>query len=462
MDSILIANGTIITMDKLRRVIRDGAILIEDSDIAAVGKSSELKRKYSAEITIYANNNIVMPGLINTHTHLFQSLGKDLGTDVNLIDWFKKAWNPLVTGMNDKDYYNAAMLGILEAIETGTTTILAYEHALNAHPSATKALINAIEESKIRALIGYGYQDTGIEIGAPPIAIRETSEIVNDIKNLLEQYNHSRENLLRFWLAPGTINWCTQELIEKTKELASMFDTGITVHMNETKAEYEFSKKTRGYSEVEYAFKIGLLGPKTLAVHTVWVDDYEISLLAKTSTKVSHNPISNMYLASGVAPIPKMLKKGIIVGLGTDGPSSNNNHNMFDVIRVTPLLHKVITLDPGAITAEQTLEMATIMGAKALQIDDLVGSIEVGKKADIIILDIHRSNLTPSIYPPATIVYGNAGLNVDTVIINGEILMEHGEINHLDREKILENAKKSLNDILSRVDPDIERRWPLI
>ncbi|MEX2689322.1 MAG: amidohydrolase family protein, partial [Candidatus Njordarchaeum guaymaensis] len=166
--------------------------------------------------------------------------------------------------------------------------------------------------------------------------------------------------------------------------------------------------------------------------------------------------------ASGVAPIPKMLKKGIIVGLGTDGPSSNNNHNMFDVIRVTPLLHKVITLDPGGITAEQTLEMATIMGAKALQIDDLVGSIEVGKKADIIILDIHRSNLTPSIYPPATIVYGNAGLNVDTVIINGEILMEHGEINHLDREKILENAKKSLNDILSRVDLDIERRWPLI
>ena len=462
MASVFIKNATVVTMDKKRRIIKSGAVAIEDDKIVAVGKTEALKKEYNnSDKVIDANGNILMPGLVNTHTHLFQSLGKNLGTDVDLLSWFKAAWAPLVEGLRDEDYYNAVKLGCLEAIKTGTTTILGYEHALNAHPRAVDKVIRALLESKIRAILGYGYQDTGEEIGAPKIALRETSEIIHDLERILKIYNESSTNdMLKIWLAPGTINWLSDELIKETKRLAEEYNTGITIHMDETRAEYEYSKRTRGFSEIGYAYKLGLLGPKTLAVHTVWADDDGINLLAKTDTKVSHNPISNMYLASGVAPIPKMLANGITVGLATDGPTSNNNHDMFDVIRVTPLLHKVTNLDPLALSAEKTLEMATIMGARAVLMEDLIGSIEVGKKADLIILTLKNPNVIPITYHPAAIVYSASSENVITTIINGEVLMENKRILHMNEEEILKNAQKSLERILDRSGKIIETKWP--
>lgn len=460
MTSIFIKNGIIVTMDSKRRIIRDGAIAIIDNEIVAVGKTGELLKDYGdAEFVIDAKDHVVMPGLVNTHTHFFQELGKNLGTDVNLLDWFRVAWQPIVEGMTDEDYYNAVKLACLEAIRTGTTTVLGYEHALNAHPSAVKWVIKGLKESKIRAILGYGYQDTGVEIGAPEIAIRDTQEIIHDLESIMKRCNKHNEYMLKIWLAPGTVNWMTNELIQETIRLSEEYDAGITVHMNETKAEYEYSKKIRGLSEVEYAFKKGLLREKTLAVHVVWVSDEEINLIAKTRTKVSHNPVSNMYLASGVAPVPKMLKKNITVGLATDGPASNNNHDMFDVIRVTPLLHKVANLDPLALTAEQTLEMATILGAKSLMLDHVIGSIEVGKKADIIILSLRKPNVVPVADIPSLLVYSASSENVETTIVNGEILMMNKKILYDDEEKILRNAQKSLERIIERVRIEIKTKW---
>ena len=185
-------------------------------------------------------------------------------------------------------------------------------------------------------------------------------------------------------------------------------------------------------------------------------------MLAERNAKVSHNPVSNMFLSSGVAPIPRMLKKGIAVGLATDGATSNNNNDFFDVLRVTPLLQKVHTLDPLSLTAEQTLEMATIIGARAVLMENEVGSLEVGKKADIVILNFKHHSTTPNIYPPATIVYSASSENVETVIIDGRIIMENRKIQTFDEDKVLDNANKSIEQIISKAQNILEERWPIM
>jgi len=450
MADLLIRNGTLITMDEKRRIIENGAVAVTDGKIVAIGKTEEIEKEYKADKVINANKNVIMPGLVNTHTHLFQTLGKGLGTDVDLLGWFKAAWAPLVEGMTDEDYYNAVMLGALEAIKSGTTTLLGYEHALNAHPTAITLVIEALKKSGIRALLGIGYQDTGREIGAPEIALRETDEIIKYLKDSFKRYHNTNEGRLKIWLAPGTVNWCTDELLQATKDFAEEYKTGITIHMNETRAEYEYSRKHRGVGEIGYVYQKGLLGANVLGVHTVWPDDSEIQLMAKYDVKVSHNPLSNMYLASGVAPIPKLLKAGITVGLATDGATSNNNNDMFDVIRVTPLLHKVATLDPLALTAEKTLEMATIDGARAVLLEKEIGSLEVGKKADIIIVDMRLPNVAPVIYAPAALVYSAGGENVLTTIVDGQILMENRKVLVMNEKEVIKAAEKSVENILKR------------
>lgn len=446
----IVENGIILTMDQKNRIIRNGAVVIEGDEIVDIGKTHEIKAKYSYE-TINARNNIVMPGLINTHTHLFQTLGKNLGVDVDLHRWFKCVWGPIAMFMSPDDYYNAAMLGILEAIKSGTTTLLAYEHVLSVNNNHIEKVVKALKDGKIRSILGYGYQDNGKEIGAPAIAVIDTKTIYKNIKHAFSKYHDADNDMFRLWLAPGTINWCSEELLEITKQLAEKFRTGITIHMNETRKEKEYSIKHRGMSEVEFAYKIGLLNKNVLGVHLVWVDEREIRLLAKTKTKISHNPISNMYLASGIAPIPLILKNNIDVGLATDGAASNNNMDMFDVIRITPLLHKVATLDPESLSALDTLRMATSMGAKAVMMEKIIGSIEIGKKADIIIVDIHKENMTPFFDPISAIVYCGNSKNVGTVIINGEIVMLEGKIGHLDEEKILSAAQKSFEKIYEKI-----------
>ncbi|MEX0568211.1 MAG: amidohydrolase family protein [Candidatus Njordarchaeota archaeon] len=448
----IIENGIILTMNQNNKIIKDGAVVVEDGRIVDVGKTSEIKLKYGYE-SINAEKNIVMPGLINTHVHLFQTLGKNLGVDVDLHKWFVRAWRPVAMYMSPDDYYNAAMLGIIEAIKSGTTTLLAYEHVLNVNDGHIEKVVHALKDGKIRSILGYGYQDTGRDIGAPTIAIRDTKTIYRNLRNAFLKY-HRNDDMFKLWLAPGTINWCTEELLEITKQLADEFKTGITVHMNETRKEKEYSIKHRGGSEVEFAYRIGLLDRNVLGVHLVWVDEKEIELLAKTKTKVSHNPISNMYLASGIAPIPLMLKRNIVVSLATDGAASNNNMDMFDVIRVTPLLHKVATLNPEALSALDTLKMATILGARSIMMEKMIGSIEAGKKADIIIVDIHKENTTPFSDPISTLVYSGSSKNVHTVIVNGEILMREGRILYLDENKILSKAQKSFDKIREKIQEE--------
>ncbi|MCD6514594.1 MAG: amidohydrolase [Candidatus Odinarchaeota archaeon] len=457
---LLIKGGTIITMNERRQIIRDGYILIKDDKIEEVGKLG--KSPVSAEETIDATGKFIMPGMINTHTHLWQSIGKGLGTDRDLWGWISSAWSPLLYNLTDDDYYNAVMLGVLEAIKSGVTTVLGYEHALNTHPTAITKIVDAFKLTGIRALLGIGYQDTGKEMGAPDFVLRPTNVILKYLEDSFKKYHNTLDGRLKIWLAPGLVSWCTEELLLESKRLAEKYNTGLTIHANESKTETEYSRRERGASEIGFLYKLGVLDKNTLVVHAVWTTDEEIEMLAERNAKVSHNPVSNMFLSSGVAPIPKMLKKGIAVGLATDGATSNNNNDFFDVLRVTPLLQKVHTLDPLSLTAEQTLEMATIIGAKAVLMENEIGSLEVGKKADIVILNFKHHSTTPNVYPPATIVYSASSENVETVIIDGRIIMENRKIQTFDENKVLENADKSIEQIISKAQNILEERWPIM
>ncbi len=264
---------------------------------------------------------------------------------------------------------------------------------------------------------------------------------------------------MKIWLAPGTVNWCTERLLKETKRIADEEKTGIMIHAGETLSEHKYSVEKRGLPEIAYMEKIGVLDRNVLVVHAVWTDEREIEYLWKRGAKVSHNPISNMYLSSGVAPIPEMLDKNITVGLATDGAASNGNEDMFDVLRVTPLLHKVHNKNPASMTAEKTLEMATIKGAKALMMDKYIGSIEKGKKADLIILNMKLPNVTPVIHYPSAIVYSASSENVDTTIVNGKVLMKERKLTSMKEEKVLDEARRAAERIIKSTNYKPSGKW---
>lgn len=459
---LVIKNGLIITVDEQRRIIRDGAIAIDDGKIVSVDKTDVVKKEYTADKEIDAKRNIVMPGLINTHVHIWQELGKGLGTDVELYTWLNSAWRFLLEHITAKDYYNAIKIGALEAIKTGTTTVLAYEHALGSHPEALDDVVKAMKESKIRSFLAIGYQDYGLEYGLPKVAYSNTDDVLKMLKNAFKKYHDPQNNMFRIWVAPSTTTFCTKESLIEVKKLADQHKTGFTIHTNETKTSVEHSIKLHEAPEIEYLYNIGVLDRNVVNVHAVWTSDKEIKLLAKTGASVSHNPVSNMYLASGVAPIPKMLDAGVTVGLASDGPTSNNNIDMFDVIRITPLLQKVHTLNPSALTAEQTIELATRGGAKTVLLENIIGSIEVNKRADIIIVNINNPRALPMSNPVANLVYSASSGNVLTTIVDGEILMEDRQVLVMNEEEVLKNAQKSVEDMLDRGGISEVSKWRII
>ncbi len=447
MSEIYIKNAKIVTMDPNNRIIENGFVHIKDDYIVDIGKGS---KSIDGGCVIDAEGDILLPGLVNTHTHLFQTLGKGLGSDSDLLGWFKGAWEPIAKALNKELYETAILASAIESIHSGTTSLLAYEHILSAKSELLDVVVSTIKKMGIRTILGIGYQDQGFEIGAPRIAVQPTDEIISFLEDSLNRY-HTGNDMFRIWLAPGTMNWISDDLIRATKDLANQFNTGITIHMDETQSECNYSLKTRGVNEIMYAYKTGLLDDNVLVVHGVWADDQSIQAIAKSNAKYSHNPVSNCYLASGIAPLKKYLDAGIMSGLATDGAASNNTLDMFEVIRLTGLIHKGYNRNPKEITSEQILRMATINGARAILMDN-IGSIEIGKKADLIIIDGKSPNILPIHNLISNIVYAFGRTQVKTSIINGRIVMENGKILHLNESEIIEKLykiTKKLSDDLS-------------
>jgi len=437
MELMIKGSFVVIRPDK---ILKDGVVIVEGDRIVDIGKESELKDKYSGYEAIGGKGKVVLPGLVNCHTHAAMTLLRGYADDMVLSEWLtQKIW-PVEAHLKPEDVYVGTLLACLEMLKSGITAFADMYFYMD---KAAKAVV----ESGIRAVISHGMIELGnVEKGEKDL--REAERIVKTCQGL-------GDGRVTTMFGPHAPYTCSPEYLQKVKETAEKYNVGIHIHLAETRDEAEkiknaFAVDLKDKGVIEYVDELGILDSTVLAAHVVWVSEKEIEILAKRGVKVAHNPVSNLKLASGVAPIPQMLKNGVAVGLATDGAASNNCLDIFEEMKVSAIIHKAHNFDPTVTSAAEVLEMATIGGAKALLLDKDIGTLEVGKKADIVILDLKNPRLVPLHNIISHLVYAAKSSDVCTVIVDGNILMENREVKILDENKVMELAQKTAEDLISR------------
>lgn len=445
---ILIKNGIIITMDGKGRVIKGGALLVEDDKIAAVDKAAKIRAKPKPDKVIDARGKLVIPGLIDAHTHMLGCMVRGLGADMSLLEWLQRHQWPFLANLSEKEVRIGALLGCAEAIKTGSTFVIENYYSTRDRKGNIDEIAKAIERSGIRGLLVRGYHDK--DHLTPEVFIEEKEEVVGEYERIIRRWHGASDGRIMAWIGPVNLLFCTLETLAALRELAERYGVGFHTHVAESRREVELVREEFGKGYVEVFNDLGILGPKFHAAHSVWLNDKEIEMLAQTRSKVIHNPESNMYLSSGFAPVPELLNAGVDVALGTDGGNCNNNQDMIEAMRVAAFLHKVRSLNPTIICAGDVLKMATINGAKALGLENELGSLEVGKKADIVLVNLKSPHLSPVHDPVASLVYSANGNDVDTTIVDGKILMEEGYLLTLDEENLIEEAQNVAEGLVER------------
>lgn len=427
--SILIKNIKLVPMDGKSELIESTNIYIVDNKIMHIG---EIREDLHVEKIIDGNNKIAMPGLINAHTHIGMSLLRNFADDLPLHDWLtKKIW-PTEAKLNADDIYWGSLLSMVEMIQGGTTAFCDMYFFMD-------EVGKGLEESGMRGVLTRGL----IEDDQAQIKLNETRE-------LFKNWNSRGNGRIKVMVAPHAPYTCSPDFLKESFKLAKELNTGIHIHLSETKKEVDDSFKLYGKSPIKHVYDLGIFDTHTIAAHCVHVDDNDIEIMREKNVYPVNNPGSNLKLASGFAPVDKMLNRGISVALGTDGSSSNNNLNMFEEINLAAIINKAVNLDAVSVPAISALEMATINGAKALNWDKEIGSIELGKKADLILIDIDKPHLYPHHNIISSLAYSVQASDVDTVIVDGKIIMEKREIKTLDVEKIKFMAEKHAKDLIRR------------
>jgi len=445
MGTILIENGSIVTVDDEQQVHRDGFVFIEDDRIIAVGAGQAPTQYTSAEIRIDASLMAVMPGMVNAHTHLFQTFLRGLADDKPLLDWLKAAIWPVAEVMTEEDAYVAALLGLVENIRGGATTVIDHQY-IHTEPGNDDGVCRAADETGLRFMLARGWAD----IDYHPTLMETPDQILSETNRLREKWQANGNGRTKVEFGP-LIPWgCTDETMLATHKLSQIWGAGTHIHVAETQAEIEMNLESRGNRHIEWLAELDILAPDVQLVHSVWLEDNEIDLIAQHDAIVVHCPVSNMYLASGVARVPEMHKRGIRVALATDGPGSNNNQDMLEVLKTTALLHKVNLLDAMALLPEDVIWMACRGGAAAFGASDQIGSLEPGKKADIVLVDLNTPLAMPVHRVPSALVYNLSTRDVDTVIVDGKILMQYKEILVLDEKALLARARRTCVDLFKR------------
>lgn len=457
---LIISGATVVTLNPAREIFHGCGVVVRDGRIVALETDPAQAARWKAGRRVDAAGQVVFPGLVNTHNHLFQTLLKGLGDDRVLKDWFQQMTGPSAVHLTAEDCHVAALLGCVEGLKTGTTTTLDFMYP-HPQPFLCDAVLRAFAETGIRGIMARSYFDTGVEAGVPEAIITPTDEAMADCERLLQTYHGAEGGRLRVWVSPCAIWGQTPEGIIRGKELADRYGVGMTMHVSETPWEIENSLQRFGQRDLPFLDSLGVVDDRFLAVHCVYLDERDIRILKLRDARVSHNTISNMYLSSGPAPVPEMVMAGVTVGLGTDGAASNNNLNMVQMLKFTALLHKVVRRDPTVITAEKVLEMATIDGARALGMEDQIGSIEVGKRADLIVVDFRTPGTTPNHHPVSTLVYAATGNEVRTVVVDGRVVVEDGRLCTIDEEALLQEASERASSLSRRAGTDhlARRGW---
>jgi 5-methylthioadenosine/S-adenosylhomocysteine deaminase len=428
LTDLLIVGGTVVTMDAAHRLIDDGAVAIRGDSILAVGKRSELSAQYAAQKTLDARGALILPGLINGHAHAAMSLFRGLADDLALDEWLQKHIFPAEAhNVNEEFVARGTRLSVLEMLRGGITTYADMYYFEDVVARVTK-------EAGMRGILG----ETIVDFPAPDN--KTPAEALVYAQDYITQWKS--DPLISPAVAPHAIYTCSEKTLLESAALARRNQVPILIHISEALFEIEQSRKKQALSPVSYLGKIGFLGPDVVAAHCIWVDAADVALLKHFSVGCIHNPSSNMKLASGVMPVVDFLASGQAVGLATDGAASNNSQDIFEEMDTAAKLQKIARMDPRALPAVQVVEMATLGGARALHMDKLIGSLEPGKKADVIFVDTSGPHATPMYDVYSQLVYALRGSDVKTVIVGGKLLMENHHMLTLDEEQILREARE--------------------
>ncbi|KAJ4766045.1 5-methylthioadenosine/S-adenosylhomocysteine deaminase [Rhynchospora pubera] len=460
---VLLYNGVVVTMDQECHVIRDGAVAISGDRIKAIGPTSQILADFStvADESIDLNGRFIMPGFVNTHVHTSQQLGKGIADDVDLMTWLHKRIWPYESHMTEEDSYLSTLLCGIELIRSGTTC---FAEAGGQH---VPGMVKAVEQLGIRACLTQSTMDCGD--GLPPNWKYTTDECIQSQKELYDKYNNTADGRIRIWFGLRQIMNATDQLLFKTRDIAQELNTGIHMHIAEIPYENELvvSKKGVDHGTVTYLEKIGLLRSNLLAAHSVWLNDAEIGYFASGGVKVSHCPASAMRLL-GFAPIKEYLEAGVCVSLGTDGAPSNNRMSMVDEMYLASLINKGREMyisgatNPTVVPAETVLKMATINGAKTVLWDNEIGSLEVGKKADVIIVNPFTWSMVPLHDSISNLVYCMRTENIESVMCNGKWVMKDRKIVNLNEEEIVQSAMKQASNLLERAGVNLPNRMKFV
>lgn len=424
---LLVLNGTLVTMDKGHRVIEDAGVAIKNGRILAVGQRKDILRRFTSTQTVDARDKIIIPGLINGHTHVPMTLFRGLADDLDLQDWLTKFIFPAEAKNVSEEFVRAGTrLGLAEMIRGGTTTYCDMYYFED-------AIADETARAGVRGVLG----ETVIDF---PVADNKTNaEAMAYVEKFVTKWKG--HELITPAIAPHAPYTVSEEHLKAVRAFSDRTGAPIVTHISETKREVDDSLKAKGLSPIDYLARIGFLNDKVVAAHVVWPNAGEIEILKRAGVGVVHNPQSNMKLASGVAPVPQMLKEGVRLGLGTDGAASNNDLSMWEEMDTVAKLHKVFSGDPKVISAVEAFELATIRGAAALHLEKDIGSIETGKRADLVLVERDALNQIPLYNVYSHLVYATKASDVQTVIINGRIVMRDRRLLTLDEAAIKEKAR---------------------
>ncbi|MBZ5688768.1 MAG: amidohydrolase [Acidobacteriia bacterium] len=426
---LIVSGGIVVTMDSARAIHQDGSVAVRGDSIVAVGPRAEIEGRYQSPQVIDARGHLVLPGFINGHTHVPMTLFRGLHDDVTLNDWLYKYIFPAeAKNVNEEFVRWGTRLAAAEQIRAGVTTFADMYYFEDAIAEETKA-------AGMRGVLG----ETFIDFPAPDN--KSEAEMLAYTERFLKRWQG--DALIHAAPAPHSIYTCSKKTLQDAAALARRYHTPILIHVAEMKKEWEDSEKANGMSPVQYLDKIGVLGPDIVAAHCIFVDEADRKLLAQRGVGCVHNPSSNMMIASGVSPVPEMRAAGVAVGLGTDGPAgSNNDLDLMEEIDLAAKLAKISKMDPLALNAKSVVEMATIDGARALHMEKEIGSLEAGKKADLVLISLNKPNAVPMYEIYAQIAYSLKGSDVATVIIGGKIVMQDHLLLTVDERKVLEKARE--------------------
>ena len=436
--SILIRNATIVTMDEKNSIVR-GDLLIRDGRIADIGNQIEA----DVSEVLEAGGCAVLPGFVQTHLHLCQTLFRGAADDLSLIDWLKKRVWPMEAAHTAESIRASAQLSIAELVKGGTTCALTMETVRH-----TEEVLRVVEESGFRAIVGKCMMDKGDEV--PAGLLEKTRESIRGSVALIEKWHGCAGGRVRCCFAPRFAISCTRELLSEVSELSRQHRVMIHTHASENKSECEMVESETGRRNVAYLDSLGISGAHVLLAHCIHLDKEEMETLARTKTNVAHCPSSNLKLGSGVARITEMLSRGISVSLGADGAACNNRLDMFTEMRTAALLQKV-GHGPEALPASRALRMATIDGARSLGLEKEIGSLETGKRADVIVVDLDQIHLSPQHDDVVSaLAYSAIASDVRTTIIDGQLVMRNGELLTMNEAGVIDEANREAEGLRAR------------